>query len=186
MAAPPPLAITIPPLGGAVVGAQFNATLSATGGVSPYTFSIGAGTLAAGLSLNSSTGVISGIPTATAGGPAANITWVVTDSLGTSVSKAAALNVGPPPPLALTVPPLGGHVNQAFNATLTATGGVPPYAFSVSAGTLPAGLSLNSSTGVISGTPTVTVGGPAGNVTFKVTDNVGASVTKAGAFNIGN
>lgn len=51
-----------------------------------------------------------------------------------------------------------GTVGTAYSFTLTATGGVPPYSFVTTAGfTLPAGLSLNSSTGVISGTPTTPV-----------------------------
>ena len=52
---------------------------------------------------------------------------------------------------------LDGEKNKAYSATLAASGGTQPYTWSVSAGSLPAGLTLNSSTGVISGTPT-TVG----------------------------
>ena len=48
----------------------------------------------------------------------------------------------------------GGVVNSAYSATLTATGGVPPYTWSISSGSLPAGVTLNSSAGSISGTPT--------------------------------
>ncbi|WP_415583667.1 putative Ig domain-containing protein, partial [Janthinobacterium lividum] len=43
----------------------------------------------------------------------------------------------------------------AYSATLSATGGTAPYTFSVSSGTLPAGLSLNGATGVLSGTTNV-------------------------------
>ena len=48
----------------------------------------------------------------------------------------------------------GGVVSSAYSATLTATGGVPPYTWSISNGSLPAGVTLNSSSGSISGTPT--------------------------------
>lgn len=58
-------------------------------------------------------------------------------------------------PLQVTTTALtGGEVGQAYSATLTATGGVPPYTWSVAAGSsLPPGLVL-SSAGAISGTPT--------------------------------
>jgi RHS repeat-associated protein len=62
-----------------------------------------------------------------------------------------------------------GTVGQAYSATLGATGGTTAYSWSITSGTLPGGLSLNASTGTISGTPT-TVVGPV-DVTFQVTDS---------------
>jgi Putative Ig domain/Proprotein convertase P-domain len=47
----------------------------------------------------------------------------------------------------------GGKINQAYNQTITASGGTVPYTFAVTSGTLPAGITLDSS-GVLSGTPT--------------------------------
>ena len=61
-----------------------------------------------------------------------------------------------------------GTVGTAYSYTLTAVGGKPPYTFLIASGSLPAGLSLNSSTGVISGTPISSVSLSA--VTFQVTD----------------
>jgi hypothetical protein len=46
-----------------------------------------------------------------------------------------------------------GQVNVSYNSALLATGGLPPYAYSISAGNLPTGLTLNPSTGAITGTP---------------------------------
>ena len=66
-----------------------------------------------------------------------------------------------------------GQVTVAYSQTITATGGTKPYNFSVSAGTLPAGLSLNPTTGVISGTPTISGTYP---TTLVVTDARGCSV----------
>ena len=75
--------------------------------------------------------------------------------------------------LALTTSSVPGAVQgQSYGADLTAAAGDPLYSWSVSAGELPAGLSLNSSTGVISGVPEAS-----GRATFtvQVTDQVGAT-----------
>lgn len=60
-----------------------------------------------------------------------------------------------------------GQTNVAYSATLAATGGTTPYTWSVSTGSLPVGLTLNASTGVISGTPT---GSGTSSFTITVTD----------------
>jgi uncharacterized protein with LGFP repeats len=56
-------------------------------------------------------------------------------------------------------------VGSAYNASLAATGGTPPYAWSISTGAPPAGLSLNGSSGAISGSHT----GPPGTTSFTAT-----------------
>jgi RHS repeat-associated protein len=62
-----------------------------------------------------------------------------------------------------------GTANQTYSATLGATGGTSAYTWSITSGTLPSGLSLNTSTGTISGTPTA-ASGPV-DLTFQVTDS---------------
>jgi len=87
-------------------------------------------------------------------------------------------------PLTLTFPSVNGKVGTAFSDTLTAAGGKAPYTYSISTGKLPAGLTLNTATGAITGTPTATVSGPAGNLTAKVVDSTGASTTATGTIDI--
>ena len=72
-----------------------------------------------------------------------------------------------PPPEITTTSLLDGQVTTAYSQTVLATSGTTPYSWSIKSGSLPAGLSLTSSTGVISGTPT-TEG--TSNFTIKVTD----------------
>ena len=85
---------------------------------------------------------------------------------------------GGPGPLTVTTSSLaGGTVGASYSQSLNASGGTPPYGWSLVAGTgsLPAGLSL-SGAGVISGTPTAA---GTSNFTVKVTDNVAATAQKA-------
>jgi RHS repeat-associated protein len=61
-----------------------------------------------------------------------------------------------------------GVVGQSYSATLSATGGTQPYFWSITSGALPNGLSLNASSGIISGTPTGAYG--PSNITVQVAD----------------
>ena len=162
-------AITTTSLPNATAGTAYSATLSVSGGTSPYKWTITSGTLPAGLSLNTQTGAITGVPTGASGGPV-TLTFQVTDAAGNSASKTLTISVSAPP--ALTIAPTSlptATIGTSYSQTLQATGGVPPYSWRVTAGSLPAGLSL-SSAGVISGTPTGTVTSTS-NFTVTVTDS---------------
>lgn len=161
----PPPAISTTTIPAATAGTAYNATLSESGGTSPYTWSVTAGALPAGLSLNGSTGTITGTPT---GASSSSVTFHIADAAGMSASQAITVTVNPPPALTITTASLpGGSMGTAYSQTLHATGGVPSYTWTITAGSLPAGLTL-SSAGVIAGTPTV-IG--TSNFTVKVTDS---------------
>ena len=85
------------------------------------------------------------------------------------------------PPLAITTTTLpNGTTGTAYNATLGATGGAPPYAWALVSGALPTGLNLSAG-GVISGTPTV-VG--TFNFSVRVMDSVGGTATSVLAITV--
>ncbi|MHC4713423.1 MAG: putative Ig domain-containing protein [Planctomycetota bacterium] len=165
---PTALTITTASLPDGQVELAYSQTVTATGGVTPYTWAVISGSLPGGLSLNSSTGEISGTPTTA---ETANFTVEVTDSDSPpdSDQKALSITVNPIPDLQITTTSLpDGYEGVSYSQTLAATGGVTPYDWSVISGSLPVGLSLNSSTGEISGTPTTT---GTSNFTVQVIDS---------------
>jgi len=171
-----PLAITTTSLPSGTAGVPYPNTALATSGGSGKgaqncAWGVSSGFLPAGLVL-SSTGIVSGIPntagtfnfTVQATDSLSNPPGVATKSLSITIAPAGTLTITTTqlPAGALTVPP------TAYSQTLNATGGVPPYNWSIANGSLPAGIALNSGTGVISGTPTA-VG--TSTFTVQVTDS---------------
>lgn len=173
--------ITTTSLASGQVGAAYSQTVAVSGGTAPYQFSISAGALPAGLSLDNSKGTISGTPSAVG---KFNVAITVRDQASATSSQsytfqiAAAngitINTGSPLP--------AGTTGSAYRVVLAATGGTAPYSWSVTAGTLPGGTSLTPG-GVLSGTPTAT-----GTFTFtlKATDARGASATRVFTLTITN
>lgn len=168
----PAIAITTTTLPTGEVGSAYSQTLATSGGITAFTWSISDGSLPAGLSLNASTGVISGTPT-TAG--TSSFTVMVTDSVAHSASMPLSIMVNDN--LAVSTASLAaGSVGAAYSETLASTGGVGPFTWTISVDTLPAGLSLVGSTGVISGTPTAT---GTTNFTAMVTDSLTRTAVQA-------
>jgi len=257
----------------ATQGQAFASTLRVAGGLPPFRFWVAQGTLPGGLSLNSSTGVISGVPavsgsfafiveaidsrygigrrlvqfnvapgtispisialtpqtvqlapgatvqftatvrnspqtavvwSASAGSVSPNGLFTAPMSAGTAVVTAAAAassgvrtsanisvqSVHSASPLSITTSALSSaQVNNAYSAVITAEGGSAPYTWSLASGSLPNGLTLNPSTGMIAGS--VSQAG-AFNFTAEVTDasaktatrqlTLSATVVKSGNF----
>jgi hypothetical protein len=174
----PPLVITtVSPLPTGAVGVAYNVALVATGGAGTKTWSVTAGALPAGISL-AATGVLSGTPTA---GGLSTFTVQVADGVQNATRVFALPVDGGNAPLQITTtsPLPTGTAGATYSTALAGTGGEPAgYAWSVTAGSLPAGLTLAPATGVISGTPT-TAG--TSNFTIQLTDG---SQTAAAAFDL--
>lgn len=168
-AAPP--TITTETLTAAVATTPYTFTLAATGGTPPYSWFVVGGSLPAGLFLTP-TGLVTGTPTI----PGTFIFTVrVSDGLQASAQKTLQLTVGPPPFSISTASPLPvATVGVAYSLPLAAANGVPPYRWSFNL--QPPGITLDQTTGVLSGTPTT-------NGTFSFTvqvgDSTGQTATKA-------
>ncbi|AZC27154.1 putative Ig domain-containing protein [Pseudomonas sessilinigenes] len=261
----PTLSINPASLGAGTSGTPYSTTLSTSGGAAPYTYSITSGSLPAGLSLNASTGTISGTPSASG---TSNLTLTSTDNNGATGSKAYTLQINAQVPVAnavsatvaansstnpitlsisggtatsvtvstaathgtatatgtgITYTPAPGYSGNdtfaytatntsgtsspatvtltvsaptlsinpaslgagtsgtAYSAVLSSSGGSAPYTYSITSGSLPAGLSLNASTGTISGTPTAS---GTSNLTLTSTDSNGATGSRAYSISI--
>ncbi|MFJ2030381.1 fibronectin type III domain-containing protein [Streptosporangium sp. NPDC087985] len=170
IAAAPALTFAAPPNG--EVSIPYSIPLTVTGGTAPYVWSITAGSLPPGLTLNTSTGLLSGTPTS---GGAFSFSVKVLDAQNQSTTRTVSLTVAALPVFTFNPPP-AGQVGVAYSVPLTVSGGVTPYTWSVSAGSLPPGLTLNAATGVLSGTPATTGSYP---VTFRVADAAGLADTRA-------
>jgi matrixin/putative Ig domain-containing protein len=151
---PPSIDGQNPPQG--FVGSSFAYQMVVTGGTPPHLWSIATGSLPSGLVLDSGTGLVSGTPT-TVG--VANFTARVMDSASRVAQREFSITVASAPssPLRLTVAAsLEAVRGVSVNYQPDATGGTPPYVWSITAGSVPAGLALNNSTGALSGTPSAT------------------------------
>ena len=114
---------------------------------------------------------------------ASRLRVVVSNAGGGVNSRAALLTVTGATPVAITStsPLRNGTVNAPYDFQLLASGGTPPFTWSVVGGTLPAGLGLDALTGQISGTPTAAA---AYTTTFQVTDSANPPQSDSRSFDI--
>lgn len=178
---PSPLRITTALLAEASRNVPYSQSVSAAGGNAPYRFALVQGTLPAGLTFTP-TGLLSGTPEAAGSFP---ITIEVRDtaSAGNAFDYAGAraesrfvLTVSDrPAPLTITTTTLpNGRAGTDYSLTLQASGGTPPYNWSLVEGALPAGLSL-ANTGLLGGQP---IQAQATSFQIRVTDADGAAQTR--------
>jgi hypothetical protein len=160
---PQPPVISSETTANGTVGSAFSYQITASN--SPTSFA--ATTLPVGLSLNASTGAITGTPSAAGN---TTITLSATNSGGTG-SGNLMIRVAPATPVITSATTVNGTVGSNFSYQITASNNPTSYA----ATTLPAGLSLNATTGAITGTPSV-----AGNTTVTL------SATNSGGTGSGN
>ncbi|MEI7992688.1 MAG: putative Ig domain-containing protein, partial [Actinomycetota bacterium] len=172
--------ITTASLAVGTVGTTYSQALAGSAGTTPYAWSVNSGSLPAGLSLNPSTGEIGGNPTVAG---TASFSIKITDSASLVATKSLSITIAAP--VTVTTASLAnGAVGTAYSATLAASGGTGTYTWGVTGGSLPAGLSLASSTGRSRATPTTAA---TSNFTVTATDGIGRtsanplSITVSGA-----
>lgn len=159
---PGPVSITTTGLPSARIGTEYYAPLFAAGGTLPYSWRLNSGSLPSGLSLNTHDAFIAGTPLSTGnhtfslsvtdaeGGRAETVySLSVLESDGFSIPRPAGVRTEP---LYLTTGPLPeAPRGEPYSVQMEATGGKPPYAWSISDGKAPAGIALGPATGLLSG-----------------------------------
>lgn len=149
------------------VGTPYTATIPHTGGIAPFVWTAGA-VMPPGISLNASTGVLSGTPT-TPGEYSFAITVTCAD--GGFTTKLYSMTV-----IQITTSSITGFkIGTPYSFQMQAVGGSSPYTWSIVSGSLPSGLTMSDS-GLISGTPTALATDP---IVFMVTDSTGCHCSKS-------
>ena len=176
-----PLAIATSTLSAGYVGASYSQNIQTSGGIAPLSFNF-IGALPTGLTLDAATGTISGIATAAG---LTNLSISVTDSAyptPVTVNQSISLRVWNALSITTTTIP-GGTQKAAYSSTLSGTGGAQPLSWSIATGTLPPGVTLDSASGVIAGTPSTCGSFP---ITTRLADSATTpkSVDKALTFSV--
>jgi hypothetical protein len=191
-------AITACPAGTATVGTSYSSALSATGGVTPYTWAVATGTLPGGLTLNTSSGLVAGTP---AGAGTFNFTVRVSGGAGSSAGSStrdcsivvSTGTVTPPPP---TIPTMTLGVSQSTSGPVTVSLTAGSAATSAITGVLTLGFTADSTVSgwpagtnnvqllFTNGTKTTTFTIPQGSTTGTISNGVFSPGTVAGIISL--
>lgn len=171
----PGISITTASLPDAITGQGYSFALQTAGGVAPLSWSVASGSLPAGLALDPFTGVISGAAVAPG---SVTITIRVRDAAQNTAERTFTLYVSQPLLITTGALPNGGR-GAPYSQQISATGGRAPYRWRITSGAPPPGLQLDSSTGVLSGTPSAL-----GSYGFTVEVTDAGSQTARAAFSV--
>ena len=174
-----PLLITAPAGADGIVNVLYSLSLGSTGGSGNQTWKLAAGMLPSGLNL-STAGVISGIPTQV-NSAGSSVAIQVQDSSNPPQITTVSLTIHIAPVLAISTaqgPLPDAIVGQTYNFTFQSSGGLTPITWSLTGGSLPAGLTLSPS-GTINGTPTA-----GGSFSFTVQAGDGSSPAQTITINV--
>lgn len=145
---PDPLRFNSRTIGSGTVGIAYSQSFDIAGGALPYSLLITNGALPPGMRLTGTS--LTGTPTVAGGWP---FTLQVTDSVGSVITGDFTLNVAQGS-FRLGCPAFEAEIGAPFSSTPVVLGGRSPYQFSITAGSLPPGLTLNPTTGEVSGRAT--------------------------------
>jgi len=181
----PTLQITATSLPSGFANDTYGASISTTGGVTPFTWALLNGTLPPGVSLNPSTGQLAGVvPKGTTAGLFTFTAQVTDSTLPTSQVQQKQLSIGIQQPQPLSISPSSlptGKTAAAYSTAFNASGGIPPYSWTILSGQLPQGLVFTPSSGTIAGTPILV-----GSSTFQVqvTDSEAQPVSTSATYSL--
>lgn len=176
-----PLRITTLTLPTGVIGVAYSSTLRAQGGVPPHVWGLESGAMPPGLSLDPMTGLVSGTPTSSGG--FAFTVRIVDQPNPPPQQGTSALVTLETVEIAITTPSLeAAIIDEAYFARLQASGGTPPYAWSLNTGNLPPGLMIDGVEGSIFGNPV----SPPTSTSFSITvqDSSARALTTSRAFSL--
>ncbi len=175
----PTLSITTTTIPTAQVGTNYSAVLATSGGTAPFTWTLTSGTLPKGVAFNAAAGIFSGTPLQFGTGV---LGVKVTDSSTPQQNDTATYTLTIISGLDITSTSTpDGKVGTPYSTGLTPTGGTQPYKWSITGGALPAGLTLDANSGVISGTPTTQ---QVATFTIQIADSEGTPAAATKSFNI--